>query len=87
MDKIQLFTSPTCVRCPAVKEALKRLIEAKGQKFDEVVSLRDIKADPEAMTDLMMLNSFSTPTIKMGDTVLTGDISEDQLKDALEAMA
>ena len=86
MDKIQLFTSPTCVRCPAVKDALKRLVEIGGQKFEEVVAVRDIKADPEAMTDMMMLNSYSTPTVKIGETILMGDITEKQLKEALEAV-
>jgi glutaredoxin len=84
MDKIQLFTSPTCVRCPAVKDSLKKLVEQRGLKFEDVVLVRDIKKDPEAMTDMMMLNSYSTPTVKIGESVLVGDITEDQLKKSLE---
>jgi len=84
MPKIQLFTSPTCVRCPAVKESLKKLVEKMGKKFDETVEVRDVRKDPEAMTDLMMLNSYSTPTVKIGETVLIGDITEEELQKALE---
>ncbi len=84
MNKIQFFASPTCVRCPAVKESLRKLIENGGKQFDEMVDMRDIKADPEAMTDLMMLNSYSTPTVKIGETVLIGDITEEELRKALE---
>lgn len=84
MHEILFFTAPTCVRCPAVKESLRKLLEKAGKKFDETVAVRDIKADPEAMTDLMMLNSYSTPTVKIGETVLIGDITEEELRKALE---
>lgn len=80
---IELFTSPTCVRCPAVKDAIKKIIKDKGLNFEEVVKVRDIKADPEAMTDLLMLNCMNTPTVKVGEKVLTGEITADQIKEAI----
>ena len=81
--RIEFFTSPTCVRCPRVKQMLEQLLGERGLDFNQVVKIRNTGDDPDAMTDMMMLNSYSTPTVKINDKVLIGDITEAQLREAL----
>lgn len=62
---------------------MEQLLKKMGQDFNQMVKMRDIASDPDAMTDMMMLNSYSTPTVKIKDKVLIGDITEAQLREAL----
>jgi glutaredoxin len=70
---IEVFTKPNCPRCPVAKSLLKKALAARGLKYEEVVKERNVEEDPEAMTDLLMLGSASTPTLKIGDRVLIGE--------------
>jgi len=68
--KIELFTTSTCVKCPKLKEWLKKT----HIKFVE----RVFDTDPEAETDALMNYIYSAPTMKIGDNILrTKDIIDE----------
>ncbi|RLE94515.1 MAG: hypothetical protein DRN04_02955 [Thermoprotei archaeon] len=84
--KIEFFKSKTCVVCPKVRELLKKILAEKGLRYEEVVIERDISEDPEALTDLLMLNALSVPVVKIKDTILYEQdaVKEDKLREAVE---
>ncbi|WP_026583077.1 glutaredoxin family protein [Bacillus sp. J33] len=65
MKEIILYTQPDCPPCEIIKMFLKDC----GFSF----TIRDIKKDTAAHKELTQrYKSFSTPTVIVGDTVITG---------------
>ena len=64
--KLRVYTSPSCPRCEALKDALKRL----GVSFEEL----DV-SDTEVMAELIMRDVYldSTPALEVEDRVLSAD--------------
>lgn len=85
MVEIEFFTKKDCPRCPLAKNVLKKVLKERGLKFEEVVKERDVEKDADAFVELLMLGSASTPTLKVGSTVLVGNdaIDEEKIKGAL----
>lgn len=64
MKRVILYSQPGCPPCFAAKHFL----AAQGVKFE----YKDVQADPEALSELVALNSRSTPTIVVGEEVMIG---------------
>ena len=62
--RVILYSQPECPPCFAAKNYLK----AKKIEFE----YKDVQADPQALRELMDLNSRSTPTLVVGSDVLIG---------------
>ncbi|MCA1056613.1 glutaredoxin family protein [Rossellomorea aquimaris] len=76
MKEVTLYTQPECPPCKVVKLFLNE------NKIDYVE--KDIKEDAAARDHLIkQLNSYSTPTVTVGETIITG-FDLDALKSALE---
>ncbi len=75
--RVILYSQPGCPPCFAARNYLK----AKKIAFE----YKDIQADPEALRELVELNSRSTPTLVVGTHVLIG--FDPQQLDALLAEA
>jgi len=76
---IKLFTHEGCVNCKKVKAMLQRILPEIGLDYPSEIIELDID-DPEALTDLMMLDSEQVPTISAGNKVLTGNEILDEKK-------
>jgi glutaredoxin len=61
-ESIELFSTTECPKCAKLSEYLSDL----GIEYVK----RVIDVDPEAETDALMLNIFSAPALRKGDTVL-----------------
>lgn len=65
MKKITVYTQPECPPC----EITKRFLTEYGFSFE----IKNIKTDHKARKELIeTYQSYSTPTIVIGDTVITG---------------
>lgn len=64
MKRIVLYSQPGCPPCFAAKHFLK----SHNLEFE----YKDVQADPQALRELMDLNSRSTPTIVVGGEVMIG---------------
>ena len=65
MDDIILFSQPDCPPC----EITKLFLKEHGLSFIE----KNIKVDQKARNDLIKkYHSFSTPTIVIGDQIISG---------------
>jgi glutaredoxin-like YruB-family protein len=65
MDQVILYTQPDCPPC----EITKKYFHDKGVQFIE----KNIKKDKNALNELMkQYNSYSTPTVIIGEKVFTG---------------
>lgn len=65
MEQIILYTQPDCPPCEITKMFLK--------EYGFTFTIKDIKKDANAQKELTQhYKSFSTPTIVIGDTVITG---------------
>jgi len=62
--RIILYSQPGCPPCFAAKSYLK----SKQLPFE----YKDVQADPQALRELMDLNSRSTPTLVVGTEVMIG---------------
>jgi glutaredoxin-like YruB-family protein len=62
--RVILYSQPGCPPCFAARNYLK----AKNIAFE----YKDVQADPQALRELMDLNSRSTPTLVVGSEVLIG---------------
>lgn len=75
MKKIVLYTQPDCPPCEITKKFLKEF----GFTYEE----RNIKTDSKARNELVKkYQSYSTPTIVIGDDVVRG-FNIDELKKLL----
>lgn len=86
MQKIRLYKSSSCTRCPIAKFILQRVLSSKGLSYSELVDERDVDNDREAMAELLMHNSVNTPLLLIGDIVLREEeaLKEKLVKDAVE---
>lgn len=76
LEEIILYTQPECPPCEITKMFLKEY----GFSF----TIKDIKKDAAAHKELTQkYNSFSTPTVIIGDMVITG-FDLEKLKTALQ---
>ena len=76
MKEIVLYTQPDCPPC----EIIKLFLNENGYTY----TIKDIKKDPTAHKELTrQYNSFSTPTIVIGDTVIRG-FDLEKLQSALD---
>jgi len=64
VKRVVLYSQPGCPPCFAAKSFLK----ARDVEFE----YKDVQADPQALRELMDLNSRSTPTIVVGGEVMIG---------------
>jgi glutaredoxin len=80
MEKILLYKSKSCTRCPIAKFILSRVLTSKGLSYHDVVVERDTESDPEAMAALLMLDAMQTPVLKAGKSVVR---EEDALKEGI----
>ncbi|GGH14639.1 glutaredoxin family protein [Silvibacterium dinghuense] len=64
MKRVVLYSQPGCPPCFAAKQFLK----SRGVPFE----YKDVQADPEALRELVALNSRSTPTIVVEEEVMIG---------------
>ena len=64
MKRVVLYSQPGCPPCYAAKQFL----TARNISFE----YKDVQADPEALRELVGLNSRSTPTIVVGEEVMIG---------------
>lgn len=76
MDKVTIFTSPTCMYCKAAK----KYMDEKGISYEE----RDITKDPAARDDLISKGYRGVPIIRVGEEDIVGFDQEklDQLLNA-----
>ncbi|WP_066289679.1 glutaredoxin family protein [Bacillus sp. FJAT-29937] len=76
MKEITIYTQPDCPPC----EITKRFLSEYGFSY----TAKDIKKDQNARNDLInKYQSFSTPTIVIGEEVITG-FDLERLKDVLD---
>ncbi len=80
MEKILLYKSESCTRCPIAKFILSRVLTSKGLSYPDVVVERDTEKDAEAMAELLMLDAMQTPVLKAGSIVVR---EEDALKEGI----
>jgi glutaredoxin-like YruB-family protein len=64
MKRVVLYSQPGCPPCSAAK----RFLAMRGVEFE----YKDVQADPQALGELVALNSRSTPTIVVGEDVMIG---------------
>ncbi len=76
---IRLFTHEGCVNCKSAKKILQELLPEFGVSYETYVSELDI-VDPDALAELLMLNTERVPTITIGDRVLSGNDAIDKEK-------
>ncbi|RLE48460.1 MAG: hypothetical protein DRJ31_07220 [Candidatus Methanomethylicota archaeon] len=87
MKKVELFKTPTCVKCPITKKLLAKILSEKGLSYEDYVVERDVTQDSDAMAELLMLNALTTPVVRFGDIVLYEEdaVKEDKLREVLRA--
>ena len=77
MKKVTLYTSPTCVFCPA----LKQLLDKRQVEYEEI----DIYQDDEAVEDMKRISGqMSVPVTLIDDEVIVG-FNKKKLIEALES--
>ncbi len=76
--QVELFTSSGCINCRKLKKILPRLLSEHGARIESVVE-RDV-GDAAVLADLMMLNADTIPTLRIGDSIITGEEATDELK-------
>ncbi|MBU8877635.1 glutaredoxin family protein [Bacillus sp. FJAT-29790] len=75
MEKITIYTQPDCPPC----DITKRFLSEYGFSFET----KNIKTDHKAKKELIeKYQSYSTPTIVIGDTIITG-FNLEKLKEVL----
>lgn len=75
MKKITLYTTPTCVFCPAIK----KLLEAEQVDYQEV----DVSESEQALEDMKQASGqMGVPVTVIGDEVIVG-FNKKKLKKAL----
>ena len=89
MEKILLYKSSSCTRCPIAKFILNRVLSTKGLSYSETVEERDAEKDSNAMAELLMLDSVNTPVLVAGDVVLREEeaLKERLVREAVEKWA
>lgn len=75
MKRVILYSQPGCPPCFAAK----KFLAARNIPFE----YKDVQADPAALSELVSLNSRSTPTIVVGDEVMIG-FDPERLESALK---
>lgn len=87
MTKVTLFKTPTCTKCQVVRSVLTKILREGGLRYEDYVIEKDVTEDSEAMAELLMLNTLSTPVVKYEDLVLRDNdaIEEGKLKMLLKA--
>ncbi|MDI9644851.1 MAG: glutaredoxin family protein [Candidatus Methanomethyliaceae archaeon] len=76
---IKLFTHEGCSNCKIAKKLLQKVLPDFGASYETHVSEMDIE-DPDALAELLMMNTQHIPTIVIEDTVLTGKDATDEGK-------
>ncbi|MCQ5362217.1 MAG: glutaredoxin family protein [Candidatus Methanomethylicia archaeon] len=83
---IKLFTHEGCANCRKAKKLLQMVLPDFGASYEAHVLEMDIE-DPEALAELLMLNTERVPTITIGGKVLSGEdaIDEGKIRAALSS--
>jgi glutaredoxin len=86
MPKIKLFTHEGCANCKKVKSMIETILPELGLNYGSAIIELDID-DPDALADLMMLDTEYVPTMNAGDSVLTGKdiLNQSLLRGFIEA--
>lgn len=84
-----LYKSASCTRCPIATFILQRVLTAKGLEYADCVVERETDKDGDAMAELLMLDSVSTPVLVAGETVLKEEeaLNEKLVREAVEKWA
>ena len=89
MQKILLYKSSSCTRCPIAKFILNRVLSTRGLSYSETVEEKDTEKDSDAMAELLMLDSVNTPVLVAGNVVLREEeaLKEKLVREAVEKWA
>ncbi len=64
MEKIKVYSTPTCVKC---KQA-RRLLDKMGADYDYI----DVTTDEAALAHIRELGFSNVPVLEKGDTIVHG---------------
>jgi len=89
LQKILLYKSSSCTRCPIAKFILNRVLSTRGLSYSETVEEKDTEKDSDAMAELLMLDSVNTPVLVAGNVVLREEeaLKEKLVREAVEKWA
>ncbi len=85
-EKIRLYKSSSCTRCPIAKFILQRVLSSKGLSYNDLVEERDVDKDRDAMVDLLMHDAINTPLLLIGEKALREEeaLKENLVREALD---
>jgi len=75
---IELFTSAGCVNCRKLKKLLPQTLAKNGVSIKDVIE-RDV-CDATVLADLLMLGVDTIPTLRIGDSIITGEDAANEAK-------
>ena len=79
MVKIEIFTSPMCPHCPAVKRVVEEVVSEMGGRID--VENVNVMEEPERAVNYGIM---AVPTVVIdGEVKFIGSLTKDTLRDEL----